>query len=87
MPDPPEHVYHDDNYFILHSQQLTHSPAQPHAIFIMGVGMSIRHARGCSASHDLSQLNRTPIPPGRQYSAGVNPHSGSAAGDPPAQNS
>jgi len=39
-----------DNYFTLHSQQLTHSPAQPHAIFIMGVGMSIRHARGCSAS-------------------------------------
>jgi hypothetical protein len=31
-----------DNYFILHSQQLTNLPVQPYAIFIMGVGMSIR---------------------------------------------
>jgi hypothetical protein len=41
---------HGDNYFTLHSQQLTHSSAQADAIFIMGVGMSIRDARGCSAS-------------------------------------
>ena len=35
--------FHNDNYFTLHSQQLTHSPVRPHAIFIMGAGMSIRH--------------------------------------------
>jgi hypothetical protein len=36
--------------------------AQVNLWTIMGFGMSIRHARGCLASHDLSQLNRTPNP-------------------------
>ncbi len=34
----------DDNYFTLSSQQLTQTPARGHAIFIMGIGMSIRHS-------------------------------------------
>jgi hypothetical protein len=40
----------NDNYFTLHSQQLNQLLAQPHAKLFLGVGMSIRHARGCSAS-------------------------------------
>ena len=32
-----------DNYFTMSFQQLTQTPARTHVIFIMGVGMSIRH--------------------------------------------
>jgi hypothetical protein len=34
-----------DSYFTMSFQQLTQMPEQPHAIFIMGAGMSIRHVR------------------------------------------
>jgi hypothetical protein len=39
-----------DNYLSFSFQQLTFSVVWAHVIFIMGVGMSIRHARGCSAA-------------------------------------
>ena len=39
-----------DNYFTMSFQQLTQTLARAHAIFVMGAGMFIRHARGCSAS-------------------------------------
>jgi hypothetical protein len=32
-----------DNYFTISFQQLTQTPARAHAIFIMGVGMSVRY--------------------------------------------
>jgi hypothetical protein len=43
MPRSAGAHFHGDNYFTLHSQQLTYLSAQRHAIFVMGVGMSIRH--------------------------------------------
>jgi hypothetical protein len=62
----------NDNYFTVRTQQLTHSPGRPRAIFIMGVGMNrtnrkpafvpIRVDRLSSAAQNLLSLRERGSP-------------------------